>query len=154
MRCGNLTFRLLDQESLLISTKLSNLRCGVTRLSGHEFHGELAITNPWTGTLIGGSVQVNVDRKLNWYVGVGPTAGKSATVLSASLTAGWLLEDEKPNEDRLQEFLTGHSFNVAGGFFGGGGITHTPGVGTAIELGLFSPQAGASYHHSDQLDGE
>jgi len=47
-------------------------------------------------------------------------------------------------------FLTGHSFNVGGGFVGSGQLTITPGVGSAIELGLFSPQVGGSHHYSIQ----
>ena len=77
--------------------------------------------------------------------------GKSATFVSGSLTGGWLNGcDKKPSEERLKSFLSGHSFNLAGGYWGGIGRTWVPGSGSATEVGLFTPQGGGSYHYSWQ----
>jgi RHS repeat-associated protein len=111
----------------------------------------VAIPTPWTGTLIGWSGQVALDRYGNLYwAPLGATVGKSATFVSGSLTGGWLNECGKPSEDKLKDFLSSNSFNVGGGYWGGAGETWTPGVGTATEVGIFTPQGGASWHYSFQ----
>ena len=109
----------------------------------------IAIPTPWTGTLLGWSGQIALDRNGNLYAApLGGTVGKAATFVSGSLTAGWLNQCGKPSEDKLKDFLTANSFNFGGGFWGGGGVAWTPGVGTATEVGLVTPQAGVSYHYS------
>ncbi|HOI95016.1 MAG TPA: hypothetical protein PK250_09950, partial [Syntrophobacter fumaroxidans] len=108
----------------------------------------IAIPTPWTATLLGGTAQVALDRYGNFYAGPGGTVGKAATIFSLSATVGWLDTSEKPCEKTLDNFLSGHSFNAGAGFWGGGGETWTPGVGTGTEVGFVSPQAGASYHYS------
>ena len=111
----------------------------------------VAIPTPWTGTLIGWSGQASLDRYGNLYwAPLGATVGKSATGISGSLTAGWLNEVGKPCEERLKDFLSGHSLNFGGGFWAGGGLTWVPGRGTATEVGFVTPQAGVSYHYSWQ----
>jgi hypothetical protein len=101
--------------------------------------------------LIGWSGGVVLDRYGNLYwAPLGATVGKSATFGSGSLTAGWLNECGKPNESRLKGFLSGNGINVGGGYYVGGGVTWSPGNGTATEVGLYSPQVGISYHYSWQ----
>jgi len=100
---------------------------------------------------VGGSVQFALDRYGNVYFGPGGTVGKAATIVSGSLTAGWLNECGKPDSQRLNDFLTTHSFNAGAGYWGGAGVTWTPGVGTATEVGIVTPQGGVSYHYSWQV---
>jgi len=111
----------------------------------------VAIPTPWTGTLIGWSGQVTLDRYGNLYwAPLGATIGKSATFVSGSLTVGWLNECGKPSEERIENFLSGHSINITAGYWGGGGITWVPGRGTATQVGFVTPQIGGSYHYSWQ----
>jgi hypothetical protein len=117
----------------------------------YSFNINIAIPTPWTGTLIGWSGQVVLDKYGNLYwAPLGATVGKAATFVSGSLTSGWLDECEAPFEQRLSRFLSGHSFNVGGGYWIGGGITLVPGSGSATEIGFVTPQFGASYHYSWQ----
>jgi RHS repeat-associated protein len=101
------------------------------------------------GGTIGYSGQVVVDRNGNWYIApYGVSGGISTTWISLSLTAGKLAQDKKPSPQELYDFLEGHSIFGGGGYICGGGVT-TSIVGgkpkTAIELGLFTPQAGSTY---------
>jgi hypothetical protein len=112
----------------------------------------VAIPNPLTGTLVGVSGQFSLDRYWNLYAGLGGTVGKSSTGVSGSLTAGWLNTFSTPSYGTMTSFLSGSSFNAGGGVVGYN-LAWTPGVGTATEFGLFSPQAGASYHYSVQIAG-
>jgi RHS repeat-associated protein len=125
---------------------------GLWRLPDYgSLNVNVAIPTPWTGTMIGWSGQLSLDRYGNLYVApLGGNVGKAATGLSGSMTAGWLNECGKPSEIRLRDFLSGHSVNAGGGFWGGGGVTWTPGVGTATEIGVVSPQVGASYHYASR----
>ncbi len=102
------------------------------------------------GSILGWSGQVALDRYGNLYVGLfGGTIGKSATVVSFSGTAGWLIDcGKRPSEDRLKDFLTKSSINYGFGYLGGLNVTKTPGVGKATEIGYFTPQVGSSYHYS------
>ena len=113
----------------------------------------IGITNPWTQKWVGWSGQVVLDRYGNVYLGpLGGNAGKTLWYpVSGSITAGWLdwLNDRgKPSEQRLKEFLTAHSLNIGGGYWGGIGLTGWPGRGNAIEIGFVTPQVGISYHYS------
>jgi RHS repeat-associated protein len=110
----------------------------------------ITIPNPITGTVIGWTGQVEMDRYLNVYVSpLGGNIGKSITVASASGTFGWLNVCETPSEEKMNTFLAGHSINISAGNFVGGGLTWVPGVGTATEVGIFiMPQAGVSYNYS------
>jgi len=116
--------------------------------------GNVAIVNPWTHTLIGISGQVIIDRYGRVYVGAGPTVGRAATIISGSLTGGWILREERlrriPTESELSSFLTRHSYNVGGGYIGGGQMTYVPGSGYALEIGGFTPQVGGGYHYTWQ----
>lgn len=109
----------------------------------------IAIPNPWTGTLVGWSGTASIDRYGNWYWSpLGGGVGKSMTVVSGSLTANWLDRGCTPTPDQLDNFLTSHGFNGTAGFWGGLSQSYTPGAGWASGLGFVSPQAGASYNYS------
>jgi RHS repeat-associated protein len=116
----------------------------------------VAIPNPWTATLVGISIPVTVDRYGSTYIGVGPSVGKSATVLSGSGIGGWVLQAEKPTPGQLESFITAWSVNVGGGFVGGGAV-NWGNVGStqlsdfSVEAGVYSPQAGASVTYSWEL---
>jgi RHS repeat-associated protein len=110
----------------------------------------IAIPNPWTATVVGWSGTASVDRYGNWYwspLGIG--AGKSATIVSGSLTANWITQFNKPTESQLQNFLSGHGVNVTGGIWGGLSGSWSPSTGDkAFGIGVVSPQIGGSYNYS------
>ena len=109
----------------------------------------IAIPNPWTGTIVGWSGTASLDRYGNWYwspLGVG--VGKSATLVSGSLTANWLDQRCKPGAAQLDNFLTANGFSGAAGFWGGVTQSYTPGAGWATGVGFVSPQIGVSYNYS------
>jgi RHS repeat-associated protein len=110
----------------------------------------IAIPNPWTLTFFGWSGQIVLDRYGNVYVApLGATLGKSYTFVSGSLTLGILGEWCTPSEDKLKDFLSGHSVNFHGGYWGGfGGTKNLSSGAEAFELGFVTPQAGLSYHYS------
>ena len=110
----------------------------------------VAIPNPWTATLVGVSFQASVDRNGNLYWGVGPTVGKSATIVAGSLVGGWLNRKHVPTQKELCDFLTKSNVGVGGGFYGGLNETWTPGSGTSTEIGAFTPQVGGTYHYTWQ----
>jgi hypothetical protein len=72
----------------------------------------VAIPNPWTFTLVGVTGQLSLDRYGAMYAGLGPNVGKSATILSGSVHAGWVTNPSIPNPNALQGFMTAHSVRV------------------------------------------
>lgn len=114
----------------------------------------VAIPNPVTGTIVGWSGTASIDRYGNWYWSpLGGGVGKSATFVSGSATANWMNQPCKPSEKQLNNFLTGHGFNVTGGYWGGASESWSPGNGSATGLGFVTPQAGGSYNYSFQGPG-
>ena len=114
----------------------------------------ITIPTPWTGTLIGWSGTVSIDRFGHWYwspLGLG--VGKSLTVVSGSLTANWLDVCHKPTPQGLTGFLTQSGFNGSVGYWGGVSQSYTPGSGGATGVGFVSPQLGVSYNYSFQGAG-
>lgn len=111
----------------------------------------IAIPTPWTGTLVGWSGTVSLDRYGDWFWSpLGGGVGKSATVVSGSLMANWLDRGCKPTKSQLSNFLSAHGFNATAGYGGGLSQSYTPGSGWATGIGLASPQIGASYNYSLQ----
>ena len=74
--------------------------------------------------------------------------GKSATLVSASLTANWLMQSNKPTQQLLNNFLTENGFNAGGGYYDGGSVSYTPSSGGAWGVGAYTPQIGASYNYT------
>lgn len=100
---------------------------------------------PWIG--ITGAWAIDRYGKMYW--GAGPNVGKSATIVSGSAAIGWLNQSCKPTDNDLSNFLSGHAFNVGGGYWAGGGLTYSPSTrGTATNVGVYSPQVGAGYTYS------
>ena len=109
----------------------------------------IAITNPLTGTLIGWSGTVSIDRYGDVYwspIGIG--VGKSLTVISGSLTANWLDQSCTPSRAQLAAFLSSNGFNGTIGFWGGASQSYTPGSGWSTGIGFVTPQVGASWNYS------
>jgi hypothetical protein len=109
----------------------------------------IAIPNPITGTVIGWSGTASIDRYGDWYyspLGIG--AGKSATIVSGSLTVNWMDQLTTPSQSLLNNMLSTNGFNASAGYIGGVSESYTPGAGYSTGVGLFSPQAGASYNYS------
>ncbi len=109
----------------------------------------IAIPNPWTLTLVGWSGTASIDRYGHTYwspLGLG--VGRSATMVSGSLTGNWLDKCHKPTQKELDDFLTQHGFSGSAGFWGGANQNYTPGSGWSTGVGFVSPQIGASYNYS------
>lgn len=121
-------------------------------LRGPDYFGaniNIAIPNPYTGTLIGWSGTGSIDRYGNVYWSpIGAGVGKSATIVSGSLTANWMNQLNTPTESTMNNMLTTNGFNGTAGFIGGISQSYTPGTGTSTGIGFVSPQAGASYNYS------
>lgn len=111
----------------------------------------VAIPTPWTATLVGVTFALNVDRNGGVYFGLGPSVGKSLTMVSGSATADWVDQRSTPTAQQLNGFLTQHSFSATAGFWGGVQQSYTPGSGWATGVGFVSPQAGAGYTYSWHL---
>lgn len=97
---------------------------------------------------LGFAGNITVDRYGQIYFTPQLGAGVSATVVSASATAGWLIQKQKPSAEQLEGFLTGFGTGVIGGNIVGGGLTwggmgggdgpsaFGPGAGLAVEAGF------------------
>jgi hypothetical protein len=109
----------------------------------------IAIENPWTGSLVGWSGTFSLDRYGDWFwspFGIG--VGKSATVVSGSATVNWLDQCGTPSRQQLKSFLSQNGFNFAAGYWGGISQSYTPGSGFATGFGIVTPQIGVSYNYS------
>ncbi|CAN7561324.1 RHS repeat-associated core domain-containing protein [Pseudomonas sp. LjRoot263] len=83
----------------------------------------VAIPNPITDTYFGWSETASLDRYGNWYGSVlGAELGKSANIITGSITANWINQSCNPTENQLNNFLSGNGVNTAAGFWGGGGF--------------------------------
>ncbi len=109
----------------------------------------IPIPNPKTGSFIGWSGQMQYDKFGRFYHSpLGTAYGLQSFIPAISLTAGWLDECDNPKRDDLEKFLKGGS--VSGGVGVGIGIssTYVPQVGTATEIGIFTPQIGGTQNYS------
>ena len=115
----------------------------------------MAIPTPWTGTLLGWSGQWTFDVYGNDYFAYkGATAGRSATVVSASVVGGWVdpagratVGRGRLREGDLRTFLSGDAYTVGGGYWGGYQRTWNN-AGRANEFGIVTPQFGGAWHNS------
>ena len=130
--------------------------CAETRILGFiswpdywVFNINVAIPNPLTLTLVGWSGALTVDRHMDvsWSI-LGGGVGKSATMVSGSVQAGWLNQTTIPSQKQTTSFITGNGVNFTAGYIGGGGETWSPGNGFATQIGIVSPQIGVSYNYS------
>ena len=109
----------------------------------------IAIPTPWTGTLVGWSGTLSVDRYGDvFWSPLGGGVGKSASGVSYSFTADWLDCSGEPSRSQLSNLLSANGFNGAAGFWGGISQSYTPGVGWSAGAGFISPQIGVSYNYS------
>jgi RHS repeat-associated protein len=114
----------------------------------------LSVAVPFTGNLGSWTFSVSVDRNGNWYWSpIGPGVGRALTFVSGSATANWLIQGCKPTKEQLSNFLSGHGFTIAGGYWGGANAIYSPGNGWAAGLGFVSPQLGGNYSYSWQGKG-
>jgi hypothetical protein len=130
---------------------------GIPRLPDfYSFNLNVAIPTPWTGTLLGGTGSVTVDRYGRVFAGGGPNIGKALTFVSGSITAGWMNASTIPSEPQLASFLGGGSYSVGGGLWGGVALSYSPGYGirgaTATNIGGFTPQFGAGWTYNWQFE--
>jgi len=110
--------------------------------------GSVSISTPWTGPF-SWTFSASMDRYGNWYWSpIGPGIGRAPTFISGSLTANWLLQPCKPTSSELSNFLSGHGFIGAAGYWGGGNLMYSPGNGFAGGLGFVTPQFGGNYSYS------
>jgi RHS repeat-associated protein len=107
------------------------------------------IPNQFTGTVVGVNISVTTARG-HWYIGVGPSVGKTAILpIAVNVSGGWLLQSSSPSDSQMHNFLTSWTVNVsAGAVVGLGGTWGNPGHFSlndfAGEGGLYSPQIGGS----------
>jgi hypothetical protein len=119
----------------------------------HPFHAQAELDyltlSGGASAIIGGDVSVTLDRNGHLYLGLGAGVGISATVASASLHAGQLTEppNSESRPEQLQHFLQGDCIQASAGIGAEVGITNGP-TGTAAELGVGLPQAGAQFQHN------
>ena len=97
------------------------------------------------GPALGWSGQIELDRYGNiYYQPLGYSFGKSATLVSCGLTAGWLNQDGKPSEGRIGDVLSDQSVNAGGGY--GVGVAFSGNkAGSTTQIGGMTPQIGASW---------
>jgi len=102
--------------------------------------------------LVGGSIQVSVDRFGNWYIGPGVTVGRSLSVVAGSVVAGTILAGDNASSGgtvspgETNSFLTGGSVTVTPFFLLFGLSSTTSGGRETSEFGVGSPQIGLSGH--------
>jgi len=108
----------------------------------------VAIKNPWTGSLVGWSGSLSIDRYGDFYWSVlGVGVGKSASTVSIGITANWM-NGGMPSQALLDNMLSSFGTNFSAGYWGGASESWTPGAGTATGVGFVSPQIGVSANYS------
>ena len=150
---------LSDEEKALAKKEIHEL-AEVYRGNGYHWNsiGDNRMPDFWSLTLNGGSVVgvtvvITWDNRGNLYKGVGLNAGKSATFLSGSFTANWIMQLGDPTEEQLEGYCAGWGINAGGGFGLGGGFTKVPGQDNSVfGIGVYSPQVGASAVYSHKSD--
>ena len=110
-----------------------------------------SIENPYSLTLFGVTLTLTLDRYGKVYLGVGGNVGKSATLLSGSITEGLLDMCGRPTPEELQNFMTGGNWNFAFGIAGGVQEGWSPNRGLATQWGIVTPQIGISWTYSWQI---
>ena len=99
---------------------------------------------------LGGGGTLTIDRYGHIYLGPALAVGEPYGS-GASLTVGWLNQSSTPCPGQLHKFLTQNSLHYGGGYIVGGSESWTPGVGTATNLGFFTPGAGMQYSYAWQV---
>jgi hypothetical protein len=103
------------------------------------------------GGAVGWSGQVAIDRYGNVFVAPGGgNIGKSEFLFSGSISAGWIEPKQIPSSVKLNKFMSGNSYSAGAGFVAGFQETMSNNI-FAREVGLITPQIGASYHYSTKL---
>jgi len=112
--------------------------------------------NVGVGVIVGWSGEYIIDRYGNHYKSVaGIGIGKTPWLVSGSISANWLEQSRTPSSEELVNFLSGHGFNIGGGFIIGGSLSISPSPypsernnsPRAWGVGLYSPQVGVSYNY-------
>lgn len=154
VRAADTTARTLWDATSTVGETLHDVETtlGARKPDYYSANVNIAIPTPWTGTLLGWSGTVSLDRYGNWYWSpLGWGAGKSATVASGSLTANWFNQRLTPTALQLKGFLTkdGWSSAVANGL--AFSESYSPSSGFATGVGIGTPQAGISYNYSFEV---
>jgi len=84
---------------------------------------------------------------------IGISFGKTFTAVSGNLSANWLVQPNMPSQSDLDDFLTGDGINVGGVYIVGGSYSRSTSGKTALGVGLYTPQVGASYNYTPSTDG-
>ena len=98
------------------------------------------------GAVVGLSASVTLDRHGHIYLGLAGGVSLSPAV-TASLVAGHMVDKPFPTEKDLENLLAGDAISASAGAIKGTGITNSRG-GTAIEEGIYVPQAGFAFEHN------
>ena len=120
----------------------------------YSFNVTLAIPNPYTTSIIGWSGSISIDRHGQIFASpLGFAIGKSAFWGSASLTANYLIQSNKPTASETYNFLSGHGISIGAGYIGGANWAISPtnsGTNNALGVGFYTPQIGASYNYTPE----
>lgn len=134
------------------STPNTNSTGGIRAPDFYSLNIAIAIPNPLTFTVVGWNGNISIDRHLQIFASpIGFGIGKSVTIASASLTANWMIQSNKPTSTETYNFLSGHGISVGGGYIGGINVAISPtnsGTKTAVGVGLYTPQIGGSYNYT------
>jgi LysM domain len=134
------------------SVPTQNSNSGLRMPDFYTLNVSVTIPTPWTATALGWNGTVSIDRHGQIFASpIGIGIGKSATGVSGSLTANWMLQSNKPTSTETYNFLSGHGISVGGGYIGGVNFSISPtnsGTKNAIGIGFYSPQVGVSYNYT------
>jgi hypothetical protein len=117
---------------------------GLVPGTGSEYSAiNFSFAIPRLPSVIGGTVTYMQDKNGACYLSGGLAVGESATWVSLNWAEG-----QGPAPRSMEEFAKGWSLNVNAGTLLGGGYTHSFGTGEGVfEVGLYSPQIGASVQY-------
>ena len=126
---------------------------GIRAPDFYSLNVTIAIPNNLTGTSVGWSANISIDRYAQVYISpIGLSFGKSAfDYFSASLTTNWMSQSTMPTANETYDFLSGHGISSGGGFVGGvnwGVSPFNSGTKNAIGFGFYTPQIGTSYNYT------
>jgi RHS repeat-associated protein len=125
-----------------LAPPLGGRACGVSPLrfgrtpDYYAFNGSLG----WGAGAIGGGAagQFVIDRYGNSYGAPGPFYFGSPGP-GCGVTAGWLIQLNKPTREELRQFLSEHTVSVGVGFVVGANLAWSPGSTLSFECGTMFP---------------
>jgi len=121
-----------------------------TSVADHPFFDYVTLT-VGIGAVFGGSLSATVDREGHVYLAAAIGAGLGPTIGTVSLTAGHIVDDPHAASG-APSIIEGDSVNGTVAYGLSLGATSYPG-GTALEIGIGTPQIGVSFEHAWEING-